>query len=113
MNSVNSSEERKGNFGKGVKGKVPTVSPFHAGSSFKGASCSVCDKQNHNTIKYYDLLKLKGTQRITKMKCTRLCFRCLNRGHIASECVTKATCKNCCGPHNVILCDKKVECTIR
>lgn len=51
MNSVNSCKERNGDFGQGLKEKVPTASALHLGSSFKGASYSVCNTQNHKTEK--------------------------------------------------------------
>lgn len=86
MNSVNSCKERNGDFGQGLKEKVPTASALHLGSSFKGASYSVCNTQNHKTEKCYVLLKLKGTQRLMKRKGAELSFQCLSRGSIVILC---------------------------
>ena len=34
-------------------------------------------------------------------------FKCLDKGHLARDCKSKSTCKNCKGNHHVTLCERK------
>jgi len=37
------------------------------------------------------------------------CFRCLNKGHRAKDCISDVKCKTCGGDHHISLCEGKNE----
>ena len=46
-------------------------------------------------------------KRLEKAKALKLCFNCLNTGHLTVRCPRdKFTCRNCEGPHNTDICNK-------
>lgn len=63
--------------------------------------CSFCNKK-HKSEKCFAILKLSIPEREEKIKSGKLCFRCLNKGHISRGCMAK--CTKCNGGHNILCC---------
>lgn len=89
-------EEKKNKASSATAAALPSVTPAE--------SCGVCARP-HPTHRCYDLVKVNFTERRERMRNKGLCFKCLVRGHKASECSRK--CTSCNGDHHLILCHKQ------
>jgi len=90
-------EERK-------KGK-PTATALHTTSKeVSGVVCAVCKRAGHSTAKCWNLTKVPLEERKEQVQKSGLCFRCLEKGHLAQSCTQK--CSKCQGQHHFLFCKK-------
>lgn len=65
--------------------------------------CLVCDKQ-HSTQNCFLLTKVSRDERFSRLRDSRICFRCLTKHENFGSCPKR--CEQCGGNHHPILCDK-------
>jgi hypothetical protein len=112
LSSVGSSkkmqQKRQNSFSTSV---VPAVSSPSSSSSED--SCLVCGRK-HPTSRCYDLVRVNFEKRLEVAKRNGLCFRCLQRGHLATDCVEKVKCNKCQGNHHFLFCrgDRNVSAPV-
>ena len=74
-------------------------------SSFRKNQCKMCGN-SHHLSKCEKYAKLRYYKRVELVKRQRLCFRCLNPGHMSAQCSNKDGCnvKGCTSPtHHTLL----------
>ena len=81
-----------------------TRSTDSSGASGKPA-CAVCQMSNHTIESCFKFGKLSLEERIEFIKSNKLCFRCLQSGHFATDCV--ARCSKCDRRHHELIHDDK------
>ena len=64
-------------------------------------TCGVCSR-GHPTSKCWTLVKSDLGLRRSVLRNKGLCFKCLGKGHLASDC--DVVCSKCSGDHNFLLC---------
>jgi len=69
--------------------------------------CSFCERENHSLPDCRVFEKKPLPQRHQYVKLQGLCYRCLERGHQARNCVRRSTCKRCKGKHPTSLHEEK------
>ena len=69
----------------------------------KSGPGDICSRPHPNT-KCWSLVKIKLSQRPDVIKKHGLCFRCLCKGHLASNC--SVACSGCKGDHHILVCRK-------
>ena len=84
--------------------KVLTESPKKVQST---ASCNIC-KGMHTTDSCNQLLKVDVQKRDEFLRPYRLCFHCLEPGHVARNCKNIPNCGTCGKPHNTLFHGKKM-----
>jgi hypothetical protein len=64
----------------------------------KDVKCAHCNKRGHVVYICDNFLKLALKEKLASVKDNKLCFRCLNPGHLARECKVRFVCDiNKCG----------------
>ena len=81
------------------KVRTPTVQALQASSVVN--ECGFCAKQ-HPTDRCWEVTKLPMDKRQERIRTAGLCFRCLQKGHIAKGCAAK--CSSCKGRHHKLCC---------
>lgn len=67
--------------------------------------CIFCEK-GHQSQHCVNVDKLKMSERFSKIRMARRCFKCLNLGHFAWNCKASLKCPLCDGNHYKMLCTK-------
>ena len=72
-------------------------------------ACPFCNLANHSASKCLKVANPNIRKQILREK--RLCFICLESGHVAKFCKASYQCKKCNGKYNILVCafKKKVE----
>ena len=68
----------------------------------KEVTCLYCDLP-HRLVNCNKFMSLKKEDRMKILKETRACFRCLEIGHMAKNCVKEVRCEVCRGWHNTVM----------
>ena len=81
----------------------PSDSYRSAVSQRQDPTCAMC-KGKHSLLKCQDFAKATVDKRHETVKTNRLCFRCLKRNHLLSNCVAKSSCEECgkCSHHTLL-----------
>lgn len=66
-------------------------------------ACLYCKKSNHGLENCFTFRRLPYPERIEFVKSCRLCFSCLDEGHMSRSCVQKLECKECHKRHPTAL----------
>lgn len=81
----------------------------HASTSAdSNESCQFCGG-NHFNYQCSEFRKLSVSERIAKVKESRVCFNCLRRGHRSLNCSSKSSCSKCHKRHHSLLHDEGVR----
>ena len=80
------------------KSKFPTVAALQTNSS---VTCGFCGKR-HPTDQCWEVTKLPFEEKRDRIRAARLCFKCLQKNHIAKGCMAK--CGKCRGNHHALCC---------
>ena len=89
---------------------------FHASTKQKFSkqkACAYCDDTKHKSWQCEKITDISERKSVVMAK--RLCFNCLNSGHVSAQCRSKIACHNCQGRHHTSLCEKQVtgsECVL-
>ena len=67
------------------------------------SSCRYCHKTNHKLHNCNEFKLLKPEERLEFLRHKRLCFGCLEFGHLSKDCKMKKTCKVCTKRHPTCL----------
>ncbi|XP_066940957.1 uncharacterized protein [Macrobrachium rosenbergii] len=78
-----------------------SASALQTSSEVSFYKCMFCSK-NHKSKNCFGILKLSIAEREEAIRSAKLCFRCLEKGHISRGCQSK--CVKCKGKHNVLCC---------
>ncbi|XP_066956313.1 uncharacterized protein [Macrobrachium rosenbergii] len=78
-----------------------SASALQTSSEVSFYKCMFCGK-NHKSENCFGILKLSIAEREEAIRSAKLCFRCLEKGHISRGCQSK--CVKCKGKHNVLCC---------
>ncbi|XP_066961178.1 uncharacterized protein [Macrobrachium rosenbergii] len=78
-----------------------STSALQTSSEVSFYKCMFCGK-NHKSENCFGILKLSIAEREEAIRSAKLCFRCLEKGHISRGCQSK--CVKCKGKHNVLCC---------
>ena len=97
-------QQQKQQQGKKSYSKALTESPKKIQST---DSCNIC-KGMHTTDSCNQLLKVDVQKRDEFLKPYRLCFHCLEPGHVARFCKNIPSCGTCGKPHNTLFHGKKM-----
>ena len=62
-----------------------------------------CCSENHKIYACKKFSKLDMKEKKALVYSSKLCFNCLNSGHVTKDCKSKHTCKTCHGKHNTLL----------
>ena len=80
---------------------------FWTGSQEKLRQCVYCEKDDHRSVECPEVHTVDQRKKILSTK--RLCFNCTGEKHRASECRSKANCRNCQRRHHSSICDRSKE----
>ncbi|XP_055604089.1 uncharacterized protein LOC129752328 [Uranotaenia lowii] len=84
------------------------VRAFHNNVNYSGNKCVVC-KSQHPLHQCPRFLKSSVTDRDSVLKTNSLCRNCFRTSHMARECQSKFSCRNCGGRHHTLVCFKAKE----
>ena len=84
--------------GRGTKG-------VHSAQRQEPKKCYVYEEENHRVSQCPTFMDSSVEERFAKVKALRLCFSCLNKGHVSKDCRTKHPCgtDGCTRMHNRLL----------
>ncbi|UYV65158.1 hypothetical protein LAZ67_3003366, partial [Cordylochernes scorpioides] len=80
-----------------------TVSSLFGGRT--NIKCFFCERTNHASHQCNSIMKMYPRERNDKIRSAHLCFKCLRKGHIQSQCREQLECKNCGRNHLEVLCE--------
>ena len=103
----NNKDNRNGASGdtfKQVKKNEETTGTEDWGSRQYGKACPYCDLDNHALVYCRRFARLTIEEKIEVIKQNRLCFRCLEPGHIARDC--EEVCGTCGRRHHELIHDQ-------
>ena len=89
---------------KQVKKSEESTSHEDWGSQDNGKACPYCDLDNHALVYCRRFARLTIEEKIEVIKQNRLCFRCLQPGHIAKDC--DEVCGTCGRRHHELIHDQ-------
>ncbi|XP_055600806.1 uncharacterized protein LOC129749761 [Uranotaenia lowii] len=82
-----------------------SVRTFHNNVNMNGFKCFACNGQ-HPLHQCQKFLKLSVSERDSLLKNHSLCRNCFRTSHMARECQSKFSCRNCGGRHHTLVCFK-------
>ena len=88
-----------------------TTSMLQGVNQTRNVFCAFCSNEDHNSVSCPKVQTLSTPERKELIRKLRLCFRCLSKGHLVSECKKKYKCKECKRDHNTLLCPNKTNTT--
>jgi len=82
---------------------------FLAGTQANDKLCKFCQRKGHTLHECWAFSSKNGEEKRTFIQESRLCFGCLEKGHIAKQCPKRSVCQHCKQRHPTCLHQKRDE----